>query len=146
MDTETVGVVGAGVIGAGVAQALAETGHEIKWFCSPLNVGGGMVDCAHGRFPVPAPATADLLRGLPTYSAHIEKELVTPTGAALIRALAPTFGPQPAMRGSLPPSSPGTLRRTLAICSGSQGENRRGPASIRPLSPPSRIGSRSGRG
>jgi uncharacterized protein (TIGR00299 family) protein len=69
-----------------------------KWFCSPLNVGGGMVDCAHGRFPVPAPATADLLRGLPTYSAHIEKELVTPTGAALIRALAPTFGAQPAMR------------------------------------------------
>jgi pyridinium-3,5-bisthiocarboxylic acid mononucleotide nickel chelatase len=69
-----------------------------KWFSSPLNVGGGMVDCAHGRFPVPAPATADLLRGLPTYSAHIEKELVTPTGAALIRALAPTFGPQPVMR------------------------------------------------
>ncbi len=68
------------------------------WFCSPLNVGGGMVDCAHGRFPVPAPATADLLRGLPTYSAHIENELVTPTGAALIRMLSPTFGPQPAMR------------------------------------------------
>ncbi|HEX4577140.1 MAG TPA: nickel pincer cofactor biosynthesis protein LarC [Edaphobacter sp.] len=80
------------------AQAQAETGDEAKWFCSPLNVGGGMVDCAHGHFPVPAPATADLLRGLPTYSAHIEKELVTPTGAALIRALAPTFGPQPAMR------------------------------------------------
>ncbi|RSL15304.1 hypothetical protein EDE15_0788 [Edaphobacter aggregans] len=69
-----------------------------KWHASPLNVGGGMIGCAHGRFPVPAPATADLLRGLPTYSAHIEKELVTPTGAALIRTLAPTFGPQPAMR------------------------------------------------
>ena len=69
-----------------------------QWYCSPLNVGGGMVDCAHGRFPVPAPATADLLRDCPTYSAHVEQELVTPTGAALIRALAPTFGPQPAMR------------------------------------------------
>jgi len=68
------------------------------WYASPLNVGGGMVDCAHGRFPVPAPATADLLREVPTYSAHVQKELVTPTGAALIRTLAPTFGPQPAMR------------------------------------------------
>ena len=68
------------------------------WYCSPLNVGGGMVVCAHGTFPVPAPATADLLRGIPTYSAHIQKELVTPTGAAIIRALAPTFGPQPAMQ------------------------------------------------
>ena len=52
-----------------------------------LNVGGGMVQCAHGLFPVPAPATADLLRGVPTYSAHLQKELVTPTGAALMRAL-----------------------------------------------------------
>ncbi len=68
------------------------------WHASPLNVGGGMVDCAHGRFPVPAPATADLLRDIPTYSAHVQQELVTPTGAALIRAISPTFGPQPAMR------------------------------------------------
>jgi hypothetical protein len=68
------------------------------WYASPLNVGGGMVDCAHGRFPVPAPATADLLRGFPTYSAHIQQELVTPTGAALVRVLSPTFGAQPAMR------------------------------------------------
>jgi uncharacterized protein (TIGR00299 family) protein len=69
-----------------------------SWQCSPLNIGGGMVVCAHGRFPVPAPATADLLRGYPTYSAHIQEELVTPTGAALLRALDPVFGQQPAMR------------------------------------------------
>jgi uncharacterized protein (TIGR00299 family) protein len=72
-----------------------------KWMASPLNVGGGMVDCAHGRFPVPAPATADLLRGVPTYSANVKMELVTPTGAALLRVLMEetglTFGPQPAM-------------------------------------------------
>jgi hypothetical protein len=68
------------------------------WYCSPINVGGGTVVCAHGTFPVPAPATADLLRGMPTYSAHIQKELVTPTGAALLRALNPIFGSQPAMR------------------------------------------------
>jgi pyridinium-3,5-bisthiocarboxylic acid mononucleotide nickel chelatase len=68
------------------------------WHSSPLNVGGGMVVCAHGTFPVPAPATADLLRGYPTYSAHIQEELVTPTGAALLRALDPVFGQQPAMR------------------------------------------------
>ncbi len=73
-----------------------------RWICSSINVGGGMVDCAHGRFPVPAPATADLLRGLPTYSADIQKELVTPTGAALLRTLVEdfgmVFGQQPAMR------------------------------------------------
>jgi uncharacterized protein (TIGR00299 family) protein len=69
-----------------------------KWYSSPVNVGGGMVQCAHGLFPVPAPATADLLRGYPTYSAHVEKELVTPTGAAILRALEPEFGAQPAMR------------------------------------------------
>lgn len=72
--------------------------HISEWHCSPLNVGGGVVDCAHGRFPVPAPATADLLRGVPTYSAHLQQEMVTPTGAAIIRALSPAFGVQPAMR------------------------------------------------
>ena len=68
------------------------------WYCSPVNVGGGMVQCAHGTFPVPAPATADLLRGVSTYSAHVQKELATPTGAALLRVLEPAFGPQPAMK------------------------------------------------
>jgi uncharacterized protein (TIGR00299 family) protein len=72
-----------------------------KWFASTVNVGGGTIDCAHGRFPVPAPAAADLLRGVPTYSAHVQMELVTPTGAALLRVLIEEkgliFGPQPAM-------------------------------------------------
>ena len=79
-------------------QAKQRTGEELRWVCSPVNVGGGMVQCAHGNFPVPAPATADLLRGMPTYSAHVQKELVTPTGAAILRALGPVFGGQPMMR------------------------------------------------
>ena len=54
-----------------------------RWICSPLNVGGGHVHCAHGVFPVPAPATVELLRDLPVYSSGVQKELVTPTGAAL---------------------------------------------------------------
>lgn len=68
------------------------------WFCSPVNVGSGFVECAHGRFPVPAPATAELLKDFPTYSAHVEMELVTPTGAALLRALNPRFETHPMMR------------------------------------------------
>ena len=69
-----------------------------QWFCSPLNVGGGHVHCAHGVFPVPAPATLELLRELPVYASSIKKELVTPTGAALLRALDVTSSPFPAMR------------------------------------------------
>jgi uncharacterized protein (TIGR00299 family) protein len=62
-----------------------------RWYCSPVNVGSGYVDCAHGRFPVPTPATASLLRGIPTYSEGPAMELVTPTGAALLRALGCEF-------------------------------------------------------
>ena len=51
---------------------------------SPLNVGSGTVECAHGTFPVPAPATARLLRGVPIYSGAVRAELVTPTGALLV--------------------------------------------------------------
>jgi uncharacterized protein (TIGR00299 family) protein len=68
-----------------------------RWICSPLNVGGGHVHCAHGVFPVPAPATLELLRDLPVYSAGPKKELVTPTGAALLRALDVTSSEFPAM-------------------------------------------------
>ena len=83
-----------------LASAAAEFLKIDAWHCSPLNVGGGTVECAHGRFPVPAPATAELLRGVPTYSSGIEMELVTPTGAALVRALDGQFGPAPAMKVS----------------------------------------------
>jgi uncharacterized protein (TIGR00299 family) protein len=83
-----------------LACAAAEFLRIDAWHGSPLNVGGGTVECAHGRFPVPAPATAELLRGAPTYSSGIQMELVTPTGAALVRALDVRFGPAPAMRVS----------------------------------------------
>lgn len=66
-------------------------------FCSPLNVGGGRVQTQHGNLPVPAPATAELLRGAPTYSNGIQRELVTPTGAAIVTAMTSHFGPQPEM-------------------------------------------------
>ena len=65
--------------------------------CSPLNVGGGMVDSAHGRFPVPAPATVALLGDAPVYSGAVQKELVTPTGALIATSYASSFGPIPAM-------------------------------------------------
>jgi uncharacterized protein (TIGR00299 family) protein len=68
-----------------------------KFACSPLNVGGGTAKMAHGVLPVPAPATANLLQGRPTYSNGVQKELVTPTGAAIVATLCDTFGPQPSM-------------------------------------------------
>jgi pyridinium-3,5-bisthiocarboxylic acid mononucleotide nickel chelatase len=69
-----------------------------QWVCSPLNVGGGTVECAHGTLPVPAPATLELLKDAPIYSGPIQKELVTPTGAAMVRALATKFGSMPKMK------------------------------------------------
>jgi len=66
--------------------------------CSRLNVGGGTVECAHGTFPVPAPATVELLKGVPVYSSGIEAELVTPTGAAIAKTLATRFGAFPEMK------------------------------------------------
>jgi pyridinium-3,5-bisthiocarboxylic acid mononucleotide nickel chelatase len=65
--------------------------------CSPLNVGGGTVQCAHGTFPVPAPATVELLRDAPVYSSGLQKELVTPTGAAIVKTLTRRFGAFPEM-------------------------------------------------
>lgn len=67
---------------------------------SPVNVGGGTVKCAHGVLPVPAPATALLLRGVPMYGGTVQSELCTPTGAALLRHFVSRFGPLPLMRGA----------------------------------------------
>ncbi|MGH9636868.1 MAG: nickel pincer cofactor biosynthesis protein LarC, partial [Candidatus Angelobacter sp.] len=69
-----------------------------EWICSPLNVGGGTVVCAHGAFPIPAPATLELLKNAPIYSGEIQKELVTPTGAAIVSVLASRFSQFPTMK------------------------------------------------
>ncbi len=76
------------------AEALAVGG----WVCSPLNVGGGTVKCAHGTLPAPAPATLKLLREAPVYSSGPQVELVTPTGAAIVKTLCSRFAPFPAMK------------------------------------------------
>ena len=65
--------------------------------CSPVHVGSGQVRCAHGLLPVPAPAAAELLRGVPIYGGEIRGELCTPTGAALLRQFVTRFGALPAM-------------------------------------------------
>jgi pyridinium-3,5-bisthiocarboxylic acid mononucleotide nickel chelatase len=104
----------------------AATGFELmgieRFACSPLNVGGGTVAGAHGTLPVPAPATAELLKGVPTYASGEAIEFVTPTGAAIVAALCDHFGPQPAMRAvqigygagaANPPGRPNVLRITL---------------------------------
>ena len=64
---------------------------------SPVAVGSGTVETAHGTLPVPPPAVAELLRGVPTYAGTVAMELCTPTGAALLTTLATAYGPQPAM-------------------------------------------------
>ena len=69
-----------------------------KIIASPVHVGSGQVRCAHGILPVPAPATAYLLRGIPIYGGSIDGELCTPTGAALLKHFATEFGQMPVMK------------------------------------------------
>jgi len=80
----------------GVALAL-ESLHVDKVICSPLPLGRGFTDAAHGRLPLPAPATVSLLEGAPVYGVELATELVTPTGAALVSSLASGYGPVPTM-------------------------------------------------
>jgi uncharacterized protein (TIGR00299 family) protein len=83
------------IVGAAIGFELAGVDQVIV---SPLNLGGGRVRAAHGWLPVPAPATAELVRGLQCYSTGIAHELVTPTGAAIAATLASGCGPLPAMQ------------------------------------------------
>jgi pyridinium-3,5-bisthiocarboxylic acid mononucleotide nickel chelatase len=90
-------------------------------YCSPLHVGTGFIKCAHGTLPVPAPATAELVRNLPIYSTGVEGELLTPTGAAILTTLSSGFGSMPAMTvdtwgygaGSSEPAIPNLLRMAI---------------------------------
>jgi len=91
-----------GAVDAMVDIVCAAVGAEAlgadEWICSPLNVGGGTVKCAHGTLPVPAPATLKLLHDAPVYSSGPQVELVTPTGAAIVGTLVSRFAPFPAMK------------------------------------------------
>lgn len=69
-----------------------------RFVCSELHVGSGIVEMAHGRFPIPPPAVAELLKDAPLYASDIRGELVTPTGAAVISTVCREFGPLPKMR------------------------------------------------
>ncbi|HLK08042.1 MAG TPA: nickel pincer cofactor biosynthesis protein LarC [Candidatus Angelobacter sp.] len=101
-DIEKIHFHEVGAIDAIVDIVCASVGAEAlgvdEWICSPLNVGGGTVVCAHGTFPIPAPATLELLKNAPVYSGEIQKELVTPTGAAIVRVLASRFSQFPTMK------------------------------------------------
>jgi hypothetical protein len=91
-----------GAVDAMVDIVCASVGAEAlgvdEIICSPLNVGGGTVQCAHGTFPVPAPATVELLKDAPVYSSGVQAELVTPTGAAIVKTLAKRFAAFPEMK------------------------------------------------
>jgi len=101
-DIEAVHFHEVGAVDAIVDIVCAAVGFEAlgvdELICSPLNVGGGTVKCAHGDFPVPAPATVELLKGAPVYSSGIQAELVTPTGAAIVKTLAARFSAFPEMK------------------------------------------------
>jgi uncharacterized protein (TIGR00299 family) protein len=115
-----------GAVDAMVDIVCAAVGSEAlgadAFVCSPLNVGGGTVKCAHGTLPVPVPAVVELLKDAPVYSSGIQKELVTPTGAAIVKVLAKRFGAFPEMKiersgygagGRDLPGHPNVLRLTV---------------------------------
>ena len=112
-----VGAMDAIIDVVGAVAGIAAFGVQ-KIVCSPLHLGSGTIECAHGTLPVPAPATAELVKGKPVYSIGITGELLTPTGAAILTTLASDFGPLPAMTvekigygaGTSEPGLPNLLR------------------------------------
>ncbi len=112
-----VGAMDAIIDVVGAVAGIAALGIQ-KIVCSPLHLGSGTVRCAHGILPVPAPATAELVKGKPVYSTGVRGELLTPTGAAILTTLASDFGSMPAMSvnqigygaGTSEPDIPNLLR------------------------------------
>jgi uncharacterized protein (TIGR00299 family) protein len=92
-----VGALDAIIDVVGAAICFEQLGIE-RFVSSPLHVGSGMVEMAHGRFPIPPPAVTELLEGVPFYSGEIKGELLTPTGAAIITTVCEEYGPTPAMQ------------------------------------------------
>src|SRR5207249_5391551 len=91
VEFHEVGAVDSIVDTAGSAIGFDALGIE-RFLCSPINIGSGFIHCQHGIFPVPAPATADLLRQATIYQKYAQTELVTPTGAAILAAVVNQFG------------------------------------------------------
>jgi len=115
-----VGAVDSIVDIVGTAIGVVELGITELW-ATPIRLGHGMVSTSHGMLPIPAPATAELLRGVPVYAGELEGEMTTPTGAALLRALVTRYAPMPPMSaaregwgaGSRDLPIPNLLRLTL---------------------------------
>lgn len=82
------------IVGTAIAIDQLEVERIIS---SPVVVGGGTINIDHGRYPVPAPATLELLNGIPIKESYVQSELTTPTGAAILKGLANSFGPLPNM-------------------------------------------------
>lgn len=93
------------IVGAAICIDLLKIDRFVS---SPLHVGSGTIQMAHGRFPVPPPAVAELLKGVPFYSTDIQGELLTPTGAAIITTVCQEFGPIPQMKTEITGYGAGT--------------------------------------
>jgi len=91
-----VGAVDSIVDIVGTAIGVVELGIDEIW-ATPVRLGRGMVSTSHGMLPIPAPATAELLRGVPVYAGELDGEMTTPTGAALLRSLVTRYAPMPPM-------------------------------------------------